>query len=131
MERVLRLREESIGVKPYISTERAELLTDFCSDPANNRYSVPVFRALAFRHILINKEISIEPGELIVGERGPAPKATPTFPELCCHTLEDFTVMHNRERTPFKVDDDSCSVYRDKIIPFWGGRSMRPTIGYW
>ena len=98
LERVQNLREESVSTKPYICTERAELITDFYMKNKNHKYSIPVLRALAFKHILQNKTISINPGELIVGERGTGPKATPTFPELCCHTLKDFDVMHHRER---------------------------------
>jgi len=128
LERIQKLREESISIKPYVSTERAKLLTDFYQDPANHLYDVPIFRALAFRHILLNKEISIGSVELIVGERGPAPKATPTFPELCCHTLEDLFIMGSRERTPFKVDEDTRKVYREKIIPFWVGKSLREKV---
>ncbi len=69
-ERILKLREESVTTKPYIDTERAELLTEFYKDNLNHKYSTPVFRALAFKHILENKTIGIGEGELIVGERG-------------------------------------------------------------
>jgi formate C-acetyltransferase len=127
-ERIRRLREESVSTKPYIDTERAELLTGFYRDNGNHRYSTPVFRALAFKHILENKTISIDEGELIVGERGSAPKATPTFPELCCHSVSDLEVMDGRERTPFKADDAAKKVYRDEIIPFWEGKSMREKL---
>ena len=127
-ERIRRLREESVSTKPYIDTERAELLTEFYRDNGNHRYSTPVFRALAFKHILENKSISIGEGELIVGERGRAPKATPTFPELCCHSVSDLEVMDGRERTPFKADDAAMKVYRDEIIPFWEGKSMREKL---
>lgn len=127
-ERIRRLRDESVSTKPYIDTERAELLTGFYRDSGNHRYSTPVFRALAFKHILKNKSISIGDGELIVGERGRAPKATPTFPELCCHSVSDLEVMDGRERTPFKADDAAKKVYRDEIIPFWEGKSMREKL---
>ena len=73
-ERILKLREESVSTKPYIDTERAELLTDFYKINENHKYSTPVFRALAFKYILENKTICINDGELIVGERGRAPK---------------------------------------------------------
>lgn len=127
-ERIRRLREESVSTKPYIDTERAELLTEFYRDNGNHRYSTPVFRALAFKHILENKTISIGDGELIVGERGRAPKATPTFPELCCHSVSDLEVMDGRERTPFRADDAAKKVYREDIIPFWEGKSMREKL---
>ncbi len=75
-----------------------------------------------------NKATCINDGELIVGERGPAPKATPTFPELCCHSLEDLDVMNSRERTPFIVTDEARRIYDERIIPFWGGRTMRERL---
>ena len=46
-ERVKRLKEQSVDAKPYISTERAELLTDFYRSGAANAVSTPVARALA------------------------------------------------------------------------------------
>jgi len=91
-ERVARLRQVSLEAKPCISAERAALITDFYEEDRGT-VSAPVRRALAFRHLLENKAICILEGELIVGERGPAPKATPTYPEVCCHSLEDLDVL--------------------------------------
>lgn len=127
-DRVARLRKQSVETRPFISSERAELITDFYEDGAAMRYSPPVCRAMAFRHLLLNKTICINDGELIVGERGPAPKGTPTYPELCCHSLEDFRIMNERPRTRFLVSEDVIRVYRDRIIPFWKGKTMREKI---
>lgn len=126
--RVKRLRELSINSKPYISTERAELLTNFYKSGAGNTVSVPVARALAFKHLMENKTICINDGELIVGERGPGPKATPTYPELCCHTLEDLELLNSRKRTPFFVSKEARTIYRSIIIPFWKGKTMRERV---
>ncbi len=87
-ERVAGLREQSVRTKPFISTERAELVTQFYQSDVPMRRSVPVCRALAFKHIMENKTICINDCELIVGERGHAPKATPTYPELCLDRFE-------------------------------------------
>jgi len=127
-ERVKRLRQQSVETRPYISSERAELLTDFYASGQADTVSVPVARAMALAHLLDHRTICLQPGELLVGERGPAPKATPTYPELCCHTLEDFDVMAARDRTPFDVSDDVRRVYRDRIIPFWQGRTIRERL---
>ncbi len=127
-ERVKRLRSQSVSTKPYISTERAELLTDFYQSGGADLVSTPVARALAFKHILENKTICINDGELIVGERGPVPRATPTYPELCCHSLKDLDIANSRERTPFLSDEDTRDTYRDEIIPFWNGRTMRDRV---
>ena len=126
--RVAALRRLSVETKPYISDERAILLTEFYESDVPLRESVPVTRALAFKYLAENKSIFIGDGELIVGERGPAPKATPTYPELCCHDLDDLRVLSSRERTPFDVSDDVRRVYEERIIPFWSGKTMREKI---
>jgi formate C-acetyltransferase len=127
-ERVNRLREQSVGTKPYISAERAELLTDFYQSGGANMVSTPIARALAFKHLLENKTICINDGELIVGERGPAPRASPTYPELCCHSLDDLDIANSRERTPFLLSEEARNTYRDEIIPFWTGHTMRERV---
>jgi trans-4-hydroxy-L-proline dehydratase len=127
-ERIKRLREQSLAAIPTISLERAELLTDFQESGVADRVSTPVARALAFKHILQHKTICINPGELIVGERGPAPKAAPTYPEICTHSMRDFDILHSREKISFKVDDEAKSIQKEKIIPFWSGRSLRDRI---
>jgi len=124
-ERVARLRQQSVETKPSISAERAELITDFYHGDTPMRESVPVCRAMAFKHIMEHKTICINEGELIVGEKGPSPKATPTYPELCCHSLQDLQILNDREKTAFSVSDEVRRVYRDKIIPFWSGKTMR------
>jgi pyruvate formate-lyase/glycerol dehydratase family glycyl radical enzyme len=126
--RVERLRRESVETRPYISTERAELVTEFYQGDVVNRVSTPVCRALLFRHLMEQKTVCIRPGELIVGERGPAPKATPTYPELCCHSLDDLRILNRRERTPFLVSDEAFRIYREEIIPFWSGRTIRERL---
>ncbi|MBU4493701.1 MAG: glycyl radical protein [Acidobacteria bacterium] len=127
-KRIHRLREQSLTVKPGISVERARLLTEFYTDPESASLSVPVCRAAAFRHIMANKTVCINEGELIVGERGPSPKATPTYPEITVHSVEDFEILNSREKTSYSVDEKSKAVYRDTIIPFWKGRSIRDRI---
>jgi len=125
--RVEKLRQQSLETKPRISIERAELLTE-AYQKNEGSVSTPVLRALAFLHIMENKEICINEGELIVGERGPEPKATPTYPELCCHTIEDLEIISERDKISFAVSDRVKEVQRKKIIPYWQNRSMRSRV---
>jgi len=127
-ERIQRLREISMEAAPSITAERALLLTDFYSDDASKEHSVPVQRALAFRHYLLNKKIHIEDGELIVGERGPAPKATPTYPEICLHSLDDLDLLNSREKLPYLVDSETRRAFEETLIPFWSGSTQRERI---
>ncbi len=126
-ERVAHLRERSHQAVPRLSTERAELVTEFYRQN-HGPVSPPVERALVFKHVMERKRIYIGDDELIVGEKGPAPKAAPTYPELCCHTLEDLDILNSREKIAFAVDEDARQTYADTIIPFWQGRSMRDRI---
>jgi formate C-acetyltransferase len=127
-ERIRSLRQQSLGAIPSISVERALLLTEFFKEQQDERFSIPVQRALAFKYILEHKEICINPGELIVGERGPRPKATSTYPEICTHTLKDLDTLDSREKISFGVDPETRRAYEKIIIPFWSKRSMREKI---
>ena len=125
-DRVRKLREQSVHAAPYLTPERALLVKEAYEQAGF--VSVPVLRALTFKHIMENRAICINDGELIVGERGPAPKATYTYPELCCHTLEDLQILDTRQKVSFAVSDETRAVYRDTLIPFWRGRTIREKI---
>ncbi len=124
--RVARLREESLNERPSLSAERALLVTEAMG--RSEGLPTPLARAAVFRHLMEHKAIYIGSGEIIVGERGPAPKAAPTFPELCCHSLEDLAVLHTRERTSFCVPPEARRAYEERVIPFWKGRTIREAI---
>jgi pyruvate formate-lyase/glycerol dehydratase family glycyl radical enzyme len=126
-QRVARLRQQSLDARPTLSPERAELMTAFYREH-DGLVSVPVRRALAFQYLMEHKAICIHSGELIVGEKGPAPKATPTYPELCCHTLQDLKILDERPKIPFAVSPETRRTYEEAIIPFWCGKTMRELI---
>jgi len=127
-ERIKKLRTQSRRAIPYLSLERALLITEFYKKGAAHLYTAPVARAKAFEHILKNKEICFNDEELIVGERGPEPKATPSYPEVCCHSLNDLKILDSREKISFKVQDDAWQKSRDIVIPFWKGKTIREKI---
>lgn len=127
-ERVLRLREQSLSATETLTAERAQLITRFYSSREAQGLSAPVLRARAFEYLLRNKAICINDGELIVGERGPAPKATPTYPEISLHSLQDLDILNNREKVYFRVSEEVKKIYSEEIIPYWKGRSNRDRI---
>ncbi len=127
-DRINSLREKTLCTRPSISLERAVLLTDFYKSGVVEKVSVPVSRALAFKYLLEHKDLCVNEGELIVGERGPGPHQTPTYPEICTHSLKDFEILDSREKIAFKVDEDTAEIQKEKIIPFWSGRSLRDRL---
>ncbi|MBA4321194.1 MAG: formate C-acetyltransferase/glycerol dehydratase family glycyl radical enzyme [Odoribacter sp.] len=127
-ERVRKLREQSLNAVETLSAERAVLITQFYKSGESRELSAPMRRARALEYLLRNKKICINKGELIVGERGPAPKHTPTFPEISLHSAQDLEILNSREKVFFKVDEEVKSIYENEIIPFWKGKSNRDRI---
>ncbi len=126
-ERIARLREESFSAEPSISIERARLITEFYR-LNYGKYSTPVTRALSFQYLCERKTLYIGDDELIVGERAPSPKAVPTFPELTCHTSQDFQILNSRNKTWYRVNEDDIETYENEVAPYWQERSMRDKI---
>ncbi|MFO7732810.1 MAG: glycyl radical protein [Candidatus Aminicenantes bacterium] len=127
-DRIKKLRQQTVEARPSISAERALLLTEAYKRPEIQNASYPLRHALAFKHVMEHKTVCINDGELIVGERGPAPKATPTYPEVCIHSLQDLRYLNDRKKTAFAVDEATSRAYAETVIPFWTGRSQRERI---
>lgn len=127
-DRIKKLREQSLNTVTSLSNERALLVTEFYESGVVEKVSLPVGRALCFRYILENKKLCINEGELIVGERGPAPKATPTYPEICIHSEDDLDILNNREKVSFKSDAKTRKIFKEKVTPYWNGKSIRDKI---
>ena len=126
-ERIQKLRKLSFETEPSLSIERALIQTKFYKQNFG-KYAIPVLRGLNFLEICKQKTIYLGEGELIVGERGPSPKAVPTFPELTCHSVEDFHVLNSREMQRYTIAQDDIDRYEKEVIPYWEGKTMRERI---
>ncbi|PKP04272.1 MAG: formate C-acetyltransferase/glycerol dehydratase family glycyl radical enzyme [Bacteroidetes bacterium HGW-Bacteroidetes-9] len=123
--RITKLREASLAAIPRISGERARLITTFYKLPAIAGLPIPVQRGKALLYLMQNKALHIGENELIVGERSPAPKEVPTYPEVCVHSLQDLEILDSRPKVSYKVDEETRQLYQDEIIPYWPGQSVR------
>lgn len=126
-ERIKRLRQQSYEAEPSLSIERALIETEFYKENYG-KYPIPVLRAKNFYEICRLKTIYIGQDELIVGERGPKPKAVPTFPELTCHSVEDLHVLNSRELQSYHISQEDIDRYERDVIPYWKGRTQRERI---
>jgi len=125
--RIQRLRKKSFEGEPSLAIERALHQTEYYKNN-QGKHSVPVMRALTFLDHCQRKTLYFDSDELIVGERGPEPKAVPTFPELTCHSVEDFHVLNNREKQPYSISQEDIDTYERIVIPYWEGRTQRERI---
>lgn len=126
-DRIKRLRKETFEAAPSLSIERALIETRFYKEN-ESKYPIPILRALNYYEICKHKTVYIGKDELIVGERGPKPKAVPTFPELTCHSVEDLHVLNTRELQRYTISQDDIDTYERDVIPYWEGRTMRERI---
>ncbi len=126
-DRVKRLHQQSIDTPTTLTIERALIETAFYKE---NYGKMPncILRARNFYEICKKKTIYIGKDELIVGERGPVPKAVPTFPELTCHTVEDLHTLNDRELQPYYISQEDIDTYAREVIPYWEGRTQRERI---
>lgn len=126
-ERIKRLHQQSMETEPTLTIERALIETEFYKE---NYGKMPncILRARNFYEICKKKTIYIGQDELIVGERGPMPKAVPTFPELTCHTVEDLHTLNTRDLQPYRISQEDIDRYEREVIPYWKGRTQRERI---
>ncbi|MCF6179722.1 MAG: formate C-acetyltransferase/glycerol dehydratase family glycyl radical enzyme, partial [Geopsychrobacter sp.] len=125
--RIQRLRKLSVETAPCLSIERALHETAFYRENYG-KYSTPKLRALNFLEHCRQKTLYLGEDELIVGERGPKPKAVPTFPELTCHSVEDFRVLNSRAQQRYTISEEDMEIYAREVIPYWQGRTVRERI---
>lgn len=126
-ERIRRLRKLSVETQASLSIERALHQTAFYRENLG-KHSTPVLRALNFLDHCQKKTLYIGNDELIVGERGPAPKSVCTFPELNCHSVEDLHVLNTRELQRYTISQEDIERYEKEVIPYWQGKTMRERI---
>ena len=82
-ERVKNLREQSLAAPASISIDRARLVTEFTRQNNGLLFHRPVFRAQLVCLSACSRKISyFGEDELIVGEKGHAPKAAPDLPRI-------------------------------------------------
>ncbi|MDK2792373.1 MAG: trans-4-hydroxy-L-proline dehydratase, partial [Deferribacteres bacterium] len=127
-ERVRFLRKNSLLSVETFSFERAKLLTEFYKSVEGKEIGIATKRGMALKYIFEHKEIYIGEKELIVGERGEKPKATPSYPEISLHSLKDLEILDSREKLPYKVSKEAFEIYKNEIIPFWKGKTIREEI---
>ena len=126
-ERIKRLRKQCFDTPTTLSIERALIETAFYKENYGTM-PVAILRAKNFYEICKKKTIYIGDDELIVAERGPIPKAVPTFPELTCHSVEDLHTLNSRELQRYLISQEDIDTYEKEVIPYWQGKTQRERI---
>ena len=126
-DRIKRLRQQNFDTPTTLSIERALIETAFYKEHYGTM-PIAILRARNFYEICKKKTLYIGDDELIVGERGPLPKAVPTFPELTCHSVEDLHTLNERELQRYTISQEDIDTYEREVIPYWQGKTQRERI---
>ncbi len=126
-DRIKRLRQQNFDTPTTLSIERALIETAFYKENYGTM-PIAILRARNFYEICKKKTLYIGDDELIVGERGPLPKAVPTFPELTCHSVEDLHTLNERELQRYTISQEDIDTYEREVIPYWQGKTQRERI---
>jgi pyruvate formate-lyase/glycerol dehydratase family glycyl radical enzyme len=125
--RISSLRKKTTTAERYLSIEQAKIITRVYRE--KNDLSVILTRAHALASALSEMPLSIDPEELIAGNRTPGIRAGVVFPEAGINWLEnEIESLHLRPQDPFNVRSSDISYVKEVIAPFWRGKSLEDDI---
>ena len=126
-KRIFDLKEKMLSSKRYASIEQARIITRVYQE--NEKLSLPKKRALSLKAALEELEISVEDEELIVGNRTKGVRYWVVFPESGCSWInQEFETLPTRPQDQFLVKEEDIKEFREKIYPYWKGKSLEDAI---
>jgi pyruvate formate-lyase/glycerol dehydratase family glycyl radical enzyme len=125
--RIKSLRDKTVLAERYLSTEQAAIITRVYRN--NEGMTVPVKRALSLAASLDEIAISIDPEELIVGNRTSGIRAGVVFPEAGISWLDkEISTLNTREQDPFNVRQLDIEFFFREISSFWKDKTLEDNI---
>jgi formate C-acetyltransferase len=126
-DRIAGLKRRMLEEPRYMSLDQARIITE--SFRRNAKEPRNIQRAESLAAALREMPIRIDPGELIVGNRTPGVRGGVVFPEAGIGWVnEEIDGLPDRPQDPFQVRKEDERAFRDKIYPFWKGKSLRDEV---
>jgi len=126
-KRILSLRKKTVSAERYLSIEQAKIITRIYK--ANEDLPVIMKRALALSEALCEIPISIDPEELIVGNRTPDIRAGVVFPEAgITWLINEIDSLPIRPQDTFNVREEDKIYFREVIEPYWKEKTLEDNI---
>ena len=126
-QRIQILKEKMLSSPRYALIEQARIITRVYQE--NESLSVPKKRALSLKTAMEELEIGFEKEELIVGNRTKGVRYGVVFPESGCSWIDkEFETLPTRPQDQFLVKEEDIQEFREKIYPYWKGKTMEDVI---
>ena len=121
--RLERLKTAYLKVKPSVFVQRAVVTTDVYRENAG--MPIKMLRAMAFKKACETAPLLIQPDELIIGHPCGRPRAGCVSPEISWRWIRDeLDTMSTRAQDPFQISEEDKKILREKVFPYWEGRSV-------
>jgi formate C-acetyltransferase len=121
--RMERFRESVLAQKPYVTSERALLVTQSYRRTQNQ--PAVMKRALMLKNVLEHMSIYIEDDTLIVGNQAPSNCDAPVFPEYTMgFVIDELDLFEKRDGDVFYITEQTKEDLRS-IAPFWENNCLR------
>jgi formate C-acetyltransferase len=126
-DRILSLKKKTLSAKRFLSVEQAKIITRIYQE--NENLAVNIIRAKALAASLSEIPITIDPEELIVGNRTSDIRAGVAFPEAGIEWLaKEIDTLPARPQDPFLVRDEDAVYFKTIIQPYWHGKTLEDDI---
>jgi len=125
--RIRVLKDRMLDEPRYLSIEQAMLITDVYQ--GHEDASVARKRAISLAEAMRRLDISIDPDELIVGNRTTGVRSGVVFPEAGISWIDrELDTMATRPQDKFNVRPEDAATFRERILPYWQGKTLEDTL---
>lgn len=125
--RIETLKKRMLSVPRYASIEQAKIITDTYKHHEDEPRIMQ--RAYSLKNCLEKIGISVEPEELIVGNRTAGVRYGVVFPESGSTWInKEFETLPTRLQDKFNVHEEDIQYFREVIYPYWQGKSLEDVL---
>ena len=125
--RIRRIKGKSLVKERFVSVEQARIITKCYQEHEGE--PIARIRALSFREACEKIEITIDPDELIVGNRTKEPRAGVIFPEGgITWVAKEIDELGTRKQDPFTVRPEDKACFFQEILPYWRGKTLEDRV---
>jgi formate C-acetyltransferase len=126
-QRVARIKDRLIQNERGIDVERARYTTEIYRQTEGQPMAVR--RAKMLLHLVRHMSISIQPDELIVGNRCLLPRMGVIAPEGAVDWVdEELEVLPTRPQDRFNIEPEQIHELRYEIFPYWRGKTLESVV---
>lgn len=126
-ERVARIKVRLIHNEREIDLERARYTTESYQQTEDE--PMPIRRAKMLLHLVRKMSITIDPDEVIVGNRSLKPRMGVIAPEGAVDWIDkELEILPTRPQDTFNITSEQIAELRENIFPYWRGQTLEDTV---